>query len=78
MIECSNWKANRHSAGQQMTCKFGGFHGGNYEDAVSSDVMPLGSCRSRSFVGTYNLHLQGESNQRGRNTLAATSNSIFH
>jgi hypothetical protein len=33
-----------------------------------------GSCKNRLFGGTYRLYLQGEINQRTRDTLAVTSN----
>jgi hypothetical protein len=31
------------------------------------DVKPRGSCKNRSFGGTYRLHHQGETNKQGRN-----------
>jgi hypothetical protein len=37
------------------------------------DVSPCGSCRNRCFRGTYRLYLQGENNQRNKNTLAIST-----
>jgi hypothetical protein len=34
------------------------------------DVTPCGSCKKRSFGGTYHLHHQVEENHRGRNNVS--------
>jgi hypothetical protein len=53
-----------------MLSKIRGFHGGDYENAVSSGVTPCRCCKNRSFGGTCRLHHQGDSVLR----LLATAN----
>jgi hypothetical protein len=39
----------------------------NMKNAVFWDMTPCGSCKIRSFGGTYHLHHQDEKNQGARN-----------
>jgi hypothetical protein len=41
------------------------------KSAILWDVTPCGSCKNRSFAGTYRLHRQGEKNQRAGNCLSS-------
>jgi hypothetical protein len=53
--------------------RFEGFKSVTMNNVAFWDVTPCDSCKNRLFGGTYRLHLQGESNQRTKNTLAVAS-----
>jgi hypothetical protein len=43
------------------------------KNSVSWEARPCSSCKNQRYGGTYRLYLQGEKNQRDRNTLAISS-----
>jgi hypothetical protein len=45
------------------------------KNIVFWDVLPCGSCENLRFGGNCRLHLQGENNERTRNTLAIASDT---
>jgi hypothetical protein len=47
-------------SGNSSESEIGGFHGGDYEDAVFWDVTKCSSCKNRRFSGTYRLHHHGD------------------